>query len=388
MLNKIEKVDVFVFQRKPNNAYLGNLDSGDIALNEHHFVRKFNGTVYPTGDRSLVMRITDSEGGVGWGETYGLVAPKAIAAIVDDLFEPYLKSLDPMSPDQVWDAFYALQRNRGYWGGYLADTLAALDIALWDLYARSKGVSIQTLLGKPGPGKVGAYVSGLPLDTTRERVDLAKSWKDKGFDSVKLPISATEKGDVAGEFKALREGLGEAHNIAIDVHWTKSVDETLVMEKSIAPYNPWFIEAPTLPEDVEAQIQIGEGMETPLALGEEWRTEWDYKLRQKACEIVQPEMGHTGITQFMRMSALAKKNEAKIIPHATIGLGIFMAASLRASLAAGASSHEFQHTIYHRNGVLLDGIAPCEKGSFDVPDTVGHGVVPNDDAFEFLILLN
>ena len=95
-------------------------------------------------------------------------------------------------------------------------------------------------------------------------------------------------------------------------------------------------------------------------------------------------MGHTGVTQFMRMSQRAQAQGAEIIPHATIGLGIFMAASLRASLAAGASCHEFQHTIYHRNAALLDGAASCANGSFDVPNTPGHGVSPNKEALQFL----
>ncbi len=98
-------------------------------------------------------------------------------------------------------------------------------------------------------------------------------------------------------------------------------------------------------------------------------------------------MGHTGITQFVRMGKLARENNIKIIPHATIGLGIFMAASLRTSLVVNAEAHEFQHTIYHRNGALLDGVAPTEKGEFFVPDTLGHGVEPNKDGLKHLTLL-
>lgn len=397
MHSTIENIDVFVFEREPNQAYLGDLTDDDIRLNEHHFVRKFNGTVYPLRERSVVIRISDTQGGVGWGETYGLVAPKVVAALIEDLFGPYLKSLGPLSPDKVWDAFYLLQRNRGYWGGYLADTFAAIDIALWDLYSRSQGISIQAAIGRhssgdaddgcASAGRVAAYVSGLPKKTTEERLELAQEWQAKGFNQLKIPISATENGDVQGEFQALRDGLGEEQKIAVDLHWCLSAEQTIALEQSIRPYDPWFIEAPTLPEDVDAQKLIGQSMKTRLALGEEWRTEWDYRLRQDSCQVVQPEMGHTGITQFLRISQLAKNNKASVMPHATIGMGIFMAASLRASLAVNVAAHEFQHTIYHRNGALLDGMAPCDNGYFDIPDTPGHGVVPNADGMGYLTLL-
>ena len=388
MPGHIEKIDVFEFRRERDDAYLGALAPQDTVLNEHHVIKGFNGTVYPTADRSVVIRVTDTQGNVGWGETYGLVAPGIVALLVDELFAPFVTTLTDLRPDSMWDALYELQRVRGYWGGYLADTLAGLDIALWDLHSRAQGASLQAVLGRAGAGEVGAYVSGLTGTTTEARVDQAQEWKAKGFGDLKIPVSATTNGDVRGEFAALRDALGEAHRIALDLHWTLSVDETLAMEQELLPFNPWFFEAPTKPEDIESQRAIGSGLQTPLALGEEWRTEWDYKARKGICDIVQPEMGHAGVTQFMRIAKLAQDAEARVMPHATIGMGIFMAASLRASLAASIETHEFQHTIHDRNGSLLDGAATCEAGRFIVPDTPGHGVSPNADAFRYLTKIN
>jgi galactonate dehydratase len=384
MHNRICQIQVFVFERDRKEAYLGSLGEGEFALNANHVVRRFNGTVYPSKDRSVVVKLTDADGAVGWGETYGLVAPKAVAAIIDDLLGPYLKSLPPDTPDCAWDALYDLQRVRGYWGGYLADALAALDIALWDLHARCAGHSLQAAIGVPGPGVLSCYVSGLPPKTTAARVELAVAWKERGFDAVKLPISATDNGDAVGEFAALREALGPDHKIAIDLHWKFAIDETIAMDRDLAPYDPWFLEAPVKPEDIAAQIAVGLAIKAPLALGEEWRTEWDYIPRATACSIIQPEMGHTGITQFMRIARRAKAIDCRIIPHATIGLGIFMAASLRTAHAMGAESHEYQHTIYDRNSELLDGAAACSGGAFQIPDTLGHGVEPNAEGLKHL----
>ncbi len=384
MSDRIDLIEIFEFRRPRDEAYLGTLDDRDVVLGENHVVRHFNGTVYPTSDRSVVIRIVDCNGAEGWGETYGLVAPRVISELVGELFGPLLGALAPDNPAGFWDAAYALQRNRGYWGGYLADALAAIDIALWDLHTRRKTESLQSGLGLPGAGRLPCYVSGLPAPSTSQRVEVAREWQARGFDSLKIPISATNAGDVQGELEALRAGLGSDHRIAVDLHWTMSEQEVSELDRALVPYAPWFLEAPTVPEDIAAQREIAANAVHPIALGEEWRTEWDYRARLDCCAIVQPEMGHTGITQFMRLAALADRQRAQIVPHATIGIGIFMAASLRASLAAGATSHEFQHTIYHRNGELLDGIAKCDSGSFDIPDTPGHGVSPNPQAFDFM----
>lgn len=388
MAKQLASIDVYEFFRPRADTYLGVNDPGDISLGQYHFVRKFNGTVYPTSDRSVVVRVVDSDGCVGWGETYGLVAPRVIAELIDELFAPYLNSLGLDDPTDFRRAAYELQRVRGYWGGYLADALAALDIALWDCHARSNGQSLQAALGKPGAGEVPAYVSGLPASTQPERIEMALDWVSKGFDTIKFPISATVNGDVAGEFAALREALGPDIRLAADLHWTLTADQAIKMAQDSKPYDPWFLEAPTLPEDIEAQRRIAEESPVTMALGEEWRSEWDYRQRRGCCEIVQPEMGHTGIAQFRAISELARADGARIIPHATISLGIFMAASLRTSLAVGAEMHEYHPAIYDKNGALLDGAATCANGAFAIPDTPGHGVEPNEDAWQFLTKIN
>ena len=121
MPRKIEKIDVYVFERAKEGAYLGDTDQGIVDLGPDYLVRRFNGTIYPKHDRSIVVSLTDSDGAVGWGETYGLVAPKAVAALISDLFGPYLKTLPIEDCAQVWDQLYELQRVRGYWGGYLGE---------------------------------------------------------------------------------------------------------------------------------------------------------------------------------------------------------------------------------------------------------------------------
>jgi galactonate dehydratase len=95
-------------------------------------------------------------------------------------------------------------------------------------------------------------------------------------------------------------------------------------------------------------------------------------------------MGHTGVTQFMRIGGAARAAGLQVIPHATIGLGIFMAASLNAAAALKVEAHEYQHTIYDRNAELLDGASACAAGSYALPAASGHGVTPNQEAFRFL----
>jgi L-alanine-DL-glutamate epimerase-like enolase superfamily enzyme len=299
-------------------------------------VRRGNRTVYPTFDRSVLVRITTEAGTVGWGETYGIVAPGAVAAIVNDLLAGFVSAGRPEDPSAIHDDLYDMMRVRGYSGGFYVDALAAIDIALWDIAGREAGVPLVELLGG-GRDTIPAYVSGLPERTGPARAALARHWQDRGFDAFKFATPVADDGPAA-EIEALRAALGPTARIAADMHWNQTAEEALALIAAMAPHDPWFVEAPVWPEDIEGLARVSHGTDIPVAVGEEWRTVWDMRHRIDRCRIaiVQPEMGHKGVTGFRRIGALAAERGIEVIPHATIGAGIFLAASLH---TAGDPAH-------------------------------------------------
>ena len=119
-----------------------------------------------------------------------------------------------------------------------------------------------------------------------------------------------------------------------------------------------------------------------ISAGEEWRTVHEARLRiaRGAPHIVQPEMGHTGITQFMRIARLAEQHSLAVIPHATIGAGIFLAASLQASAAlSNVSAHEFQHSVFLPFRHFTHDELVCDNGVYLVPGKPGIGVEPSSE---------
>lgn len=382
MSDTIAKVECFILTLPRDEPYLGALGSDEPVNARGYFVRQSNRTVYPTVDRSILVRLTTVQGAVGWGETYGIVAPGAVKAIIEDLLAEFVVGRDPFDAAVVHQDLYDLMRVRGYTGGFYLDALAAIDIALWDLAGKLAGVPVAKLLGGQRRTRVPAYVSGLPKPTLDERVELAALWIEKGFSAVKFAGAVADQGSVA-EIKALRQRLGPEIRIAVDLHWKYTAGTAVRVIRQMEPFDPWFIEAPVKPEDIKGQASVAHRVQTPVALGEEWRTDYEARPRfeGRALSIVQPEMGHTGITQFMRIAALAEAFQCQVIPHASIGVGIFLAASLQASAAVNdLPAHEFQHSIFDKNLRFLSGRMACEGGFYAVPDGPGLGVEPNEDA--------
>ena len=102
--------------------------------------------------------------------------------------------------------------------------------------------------------------------------------------------------------------------------------------------------------------------------------------------IVQPEMGHTGITEFIGIGRMAQAFHMNIMPHASISVGIFMAASLQASSTLqNVTYHEYQHSIFDRNLTYTNGDMASDDGRYVVPTGAGLGVEPKDEIFAFVI---
>jgi galactonate dehydratase len=386
MSERVARIEVFSITLPRETPYLGALRPGESVNERGYIVRKGNRTVYPTMDRTVVVRIETTSGAVGWGETYGIVAPGAAMAIIDDLLGPFVVGRDPHDVCVIHDDLYDLMRVRGYTGGFYLDALAAIDIALWDLRGKLANLPLVKLLGGQRHETLPAYVSGLPKQTRTERADFAAEWQAKGFDSFKFAAPVADDGNVA-EIATLRERLGPGARIACDMHWVHSGEEAVAAIKAMEPHGLWFAEAPVKPEDLEGLAHVAARVSTPVAAGEEWRTVYDLvpRVARRACAIVQPEMGHKGVTEFMRIGLYAQAHHLKVIPHATIGIGLFLAASLQASSAlAAVECHEFQHSIFEPNRRLLVGDMDCRDGAYRLPSGPGLGVEPSEEALGLL----
>jgi galactonate dehydratase len=385
-LDAIRSVETFIVQTPRETPYLGPLKEGESVNAKGYLVRKGNRTIYPTTDMSVLVKVTGESGKVGWGETYGIVAPQAVKAIIEDVLGPVMIGRDPGEPVVLHEDLYDLMRVRGFFGGYYVDALAGVDIAVWDLFGRLVDRPLASLLGGLRHPTIPAYVSGLPKATLKERCDLAVEWVAKGFRGVKFAGAVSD--DIATEMAALREAVGPGVDLMVDLHWKFTAGEAIRLIRKLERHDLCFAEAPCEPEDIEGQALVARSIGCPLALGEEWRTAFEYRPRfEKRCmSIVQPEMGHTGVTEFLHIGRMAHAFHADVIPHASIGVGIFMAASLH---AAGALKrvpyHEYQHSIFDKNTRFLIGDMACEAGFYRVPSGPGLGVEPHPDVFRYVI---
>lgn len=385
-MSTIKSVEAIAISIPRETPYLGALETGNKPTPQGYFIRPGNKSVYHVSDQSVLVKITVESGEVGWGECVAFYAPEIVVTILHELVGPLIVGRDVHDVVMIYEDLYDAMRVRGFFGGFYHDALAAIDIALWDLKGKLLKTPVYSLLGSGRWKRIPAYVSGLPKPTIPERVDLAKSWIDRGYDAFKFAAAVSHEGIIA-EMDALRSGVGKEPRILIDMHWKFTGAEAVDLITDLDKFDLYVAEAPVKPEDMAGQSYVVRSVKTQVAIGEELRTVYEYRPRfeQRCMHVIQPEMGRTGITSFWNICQMAQAFNCTVMPHASIGVGIFQAASLHATAALGSHMvyHEYQHSIFDKNLRFVTGSMSCAEGFFTVPDGPGLGVEPTDELFRY-----
>ncbi len=384
-MDAVARIEAFPLRIPRPVPYLGQLEEGVVPNDRGVYVRPGNRTVYSIHDHTVLIKLTTRSGYVGWGECFGVVAPEIVATVVETLGEPMVLGCSPHQVAAIFDDLYDSLRVRGYFGGFWLDAIAGLDMALWDLRGKILDLPVSLLLGGQRTARLPAYVSGLPEPTLQARANLAQAWIRRGFTAVKFAAAVAQEGELA-EIQALRAALGSEPQILADFHWRYTGQEAVALISAMEPYGLAVAEAPVQPEDIEGLRHVAQNVKTPVAIGEELRTVHEYlpRFQARCMSIIQPEMLHMGITSFHRVCLLADAFHCRVMPHATVGIGIGQAASLHVSAAIrNFSMHEYQHSILDRNLALVDTQMTCKQGYFHLPQGPGLGVEPRDEVFDF-----
>ena len=289
---RICRVETFIISIPRDVPYMGPLGPGESINERGYLIRHGNRSIYPSTDMSVLIKITADDGTIGWGETYGIVAPNAVTSIIDDVLGPVVIGRDPRDVVTIQEDLYDLMRVRGFFGGYYVDSIAGVDIAIWDLFGKLVDQPVVKLLGGQRLTQIPAYVSGLPGKTLDDRLRVAKDFKARGFNSFKFHSAVSFDG-IVEEMRVLREGLGSEVKLMVDLHWKFTAQEAIQLIEQITPYRPYFVEAPCQPEDIGIGIFQAASLHATAALPNSPMHEYQHSIFDRNLQFVNTTMACT-----------------------------------------------------------------------------------------------
>jgi len=267
-------------------------------------------------------------------------------------------------------------RVRGQTGGFMLDAISSVDIALWDLAGKIQQKPVYELIqGSAKRSEVPAYYSGIPGATVGKRVDNALRQREQGFRNFKIFYDCG-RDEFFEAFYSLRSALGDDAGLAVDALWRLSPEDAPCFGHKLDEGRALWLEAPLQPEDPLAHAELARQIRTPLALGESYRTRYELApfFRERALGFVQPDLGRCGITESVRIAAVAARAGVPVVPHLSIAMGPQIAAAIHfAAATPNCELLEYNPSVLEMANRFLSEPIECRGGRYSVSQRPGLG---------------
>ncbi|MET1533006.1 MULTISPECIES: L-rhamnonate dehydratase [Burkholderia] len=326
---------------------------------------------------TLVIEVEASDGTVGFAVTTG---GEIGAFIVERHLARFIEGQRVTDIEKMWDQMFHATL---YYGrkGVVLNAISGVDLALWDLLAKVRQEPVHQLLGGKVRDELEFYATGA-------RPDLAK---EMGFIGGKLPL---HHGPAEGEvglrrnldaLAEMRSRVGADFWLMLDCWMSLDVPYATRLAHEAHALGLKWIEECLPPDDYWGYAKLRRDVPRGMLVttGEHEATRWGFRmlLEMECCDIIQPDVGWCGgLTELMRISALADARGVLVIPHGSSVYSYHFVATRHNSPFAEflMMAPQADRVVPMFDPLLLDEPVPV-GGRMKVPDTPGFGVRLNPD---------
>lgn len=371
------------------------------------------------------IRIETDTGITGVGATSA--PPPVIDAIINsgsDSLWTFLEGEDPAHLNHLWRKMslqWLAKRGRGGEGGLAINAMAAVDLALWDIWGKTYDRPIHTLLGGSLHSEIMAYASSQGLDmrdytfgkkiNLKPAEELAREALDRvqeGFKAIKFGWGNHFRNEDESTMAVIREAVGPDIRLMLDFGcpvyhqpgWT--VKDAVRCAKMMEKYDYYFFEEALHPYNVEGFRALTNQVNIKIATGESLTTVGEFEpfIRTRAVDIIQPDVQQMGFTQFLRVTRMAEDANILCIPHgpwspiliaahlnalATVNNGVMIEYPSPEISLAGSSRSEYLQILFDHG---FENTIKLKNGFLQLPKSPGLGLGDYDlEVFDELITL-
>lgn len=278
----------------------------------------------------LFVEIETAEGHRGIGFSYSKRAggPGQFAHAKE--IAPTLLGEDPSDIAKLWTKLVWAGASVGR-SGLATQAVAAFDVALWDLKATRAGLPLAKLLGAHRDSVRCYNTSGGFLHTPTEQVlENASASLAQGIGGIKIKVGQPDGKADLRRLAAVREHVGDDVPLMVDANqqWDRATAQR--MGRALEEFGLVWIEEPLDAYDAKGHAALAASLDTPVATGEMLASvaeHWEL-LRHDAADIIQPDAPRIGgITQFLKLAALAEHQQVQLAPHFAMEIHLHLAAA-------------------------------------------------------------
>jgi len=325
----------------------------------------------------LVVMIKMKSGLIGESFVRGLgkIPVREIKAYIDNDITPQLtqgKFDSVLTWENFWQAYYNNKTTAKIYA------LAAVDIAMWDIFAKEKNKPLYKILGAISD-KVPVYgtTGWLSLDT-KELIQECIKYAKMGVNGFKIRLG--HKDDFK-RVKAVREAMGNNFILMLDANQRYSVDDAIQIANKMTEFDIEWLEEP-VGNSLRDLRQVASRSSIPLAVGENITeiNEFERVCQSHAVKFLQPDIIRSGgVTGFIKIANIVKRYDFPLCNH--------LLPELSASLI-----------VSYKNGYLVeyDDLLPADifihdfsikEGCMRLSDKAGIGTQLTDETIKHYSIL-
>lgn len=338
----------------------------------HPFTTSF-GTEY---DREFILVEARSEDGLsGWAESVAMLDPlyneetvKTNWHILEDYLIPILLKNEISHPDEISEKYFAHIR-----GNYMAK--AALEGAVWDLYAKKQNASLASVLG----GTKDTIDVGVSIGIKESIDSTLKVIEDRlveGYKRFKLKIKPGWDVELIDKVRKVYPDIPLMAD-ANSAYTLQDIDRLAALDD----YNLMMIEQPLAYNDIIDHADLQSRLKTPICLDESIHSLEDARkaLKLGSCKIINIKIGRVGgLTQSRKIHDLCQEQGIPLWCGGMLESGIGRAHNIAiTSLPNFVLPGDTAASSLYWAEDIIDPEVTVENGTIKVPNSPGIGYEPN-----------
>jgi D-arabinonate dehydratase len=338
-----------------------------------------NSIIRRTGGRRGRVEIYTDEGVVGMAPGNPMAAR---CAFILGPIRNKLLGEDPLRIGYLWAKMYMGGTRKPVAKGDYIAAMGPVDNALWDLKGKALNQPVWKLAGGVQT-RIDAYASGGYYVEGMGLAELGAEYEAhvaRGFRGVKIKVgwSGVTLREDAARVRTAREAIGPDIKLMIDANCAWDAKTALKFGRLVEAYDPFWFEEPVHADDFRGAALLVSSLDMPIASGENEFTRWGARdlIEAQAADIIQCDPTLCGgISEWLKIAAMASACHLKMAPHGGPNIGSVCVAAVENGLIA-----ENYPAAHHRG--LMGPVDFREDGYIYMTDKPGLGIDWNEKEIE------
>jgi o-succinylbenzoate synthase len=343
---------------------------------KHPFATSF-GTI--KDKEFYIIEVVDTDGNRGYGETMAFSVPwyteetvKSNRDIIVDCLIPLLREQELTHPDDVFPLFEKLKGNNM--------AKAAVEGAIWDLYAKREGIPLYKALGgEKTEIDVGISIGIQP--TMGELLQHIEQALENGYKRIKLKIKPGLDVELLRE---VRKHFPDTPIMA-DANSAYTLHDIALL-KELDDLNLLMIEQPLQHNDIIDHAKLQEQLKTPICLDESIHSLYDVEkaIELGSCGVINIKVGRVGgLSESKRIHDYCKEHGVPVWCGGMLEAGIGRAHNIAlTTLSNFTLPGDTSGSSWYWEQDIINPEVVVENGVIKVPTSPGIGFELNEEAFK------